>query len=1603
MAGILSIGKGYDPDYLTKSVGKGAENYYLSAIREHGEPPGHWSGKGAQALGLGEGSEVDAKVMEKLYAEFYDIRDTAVFDDQIPDKEKPRLGRRPAKYMSAQDIFEKKLTAEPEATDERKEELRIQSKKEARKSLQFFDLTFSAHKSVTLTHAGLLAMAKREEEAGNAERARAARTAADKVTDALKEAAAVAVEEVRQVASHARVGYHGKKINGVGTGRWAEAGDWVVASFLQHTSRNGDPQLHVHQAVLNRQLCADGKWRSLDGQAIYRARAAASAIAERTLMERLTRELGVRWVPSADGQNFQIDGVSAEQITEFSTRRVEVTTALADLAAAYERKHGYAPNARAMFKLAQQATKDTKTAKPKLNAVPTQDQELADWEARTTRAEIDTLTSIPERALFQVSDEDRRQAADDLADVDMGRVLEMALADCQKEKSTFSRYELTRHISRHLPASFGGLEAAQVRLLLHEMTDEALDPRGGRVLRYTVPDVVAIPDELTHANGQSVFRDPSYERFSTPEQLDAEQRFLRSAAQLDATRVSAEVAALRLGYGPRTAESTDPEHRESTPDSETEQTIQTGHLTPVAASGTDTDMSAPDEPESAPEHETTKHEFAFGLGEDQAEAVYGVLTSGRRIDVLEGYAGTGKSYTVSRLAALWRELTGANVVGLTTAQSAAQVLKDEGLDEAFNIARWIHDGAHLSSGQLVVVDESSMVTTDQMTKIQQAADKVGAKVLLTGDSEQLSAPGAGGLMRQLVAERGSFKLSKVFRFKADWEKDASVRLRAGAEDVLSIYDQHGRLRGGTREEMEQGAVDAYVADHLDGRESLLLTTTNGKAAELAGRVRQALVGYGLVDDTVTATVRGGNVAGVGDLVTARRNDRGIPVMVEGQRRTLTNRDRLRVTDVQYGRMWARLLNEAGGSGPLVELSADYVSRDIELAYSGTVHAGQGRTVDTAHAVVEDGMSRQALYVELSRGREGNWAWVVTETEAADLRPEDTGSGSDTDPSILEQAETTPETPGVEQAATPGMEEVAQAPTKAQQTGAEPTTSAPDTVESETDRDAIGVLAEILETDQADLTATETMRAELDRVTNLAHLGSMWQSLVKDDLANQTSQELKAALPAWAHSKLETDSARGAVITAVRQAVLAGHDLHEVITSATEDSWEGVRSVGQTLSARLEKIVGTGDTTLSSWAQVTPTLDKHEPFVREVAEQMDARTYALGERVAADPPRYLLDRLGEVPEEVMARTEWIQRAGRVQAYREQYGNERDEQIVLGPAPDRHSPEQRMSWFAAAKALGEDATERAISSSRDGVLWVTRAAYARAAQWAPPHMGDGLRATTTERDDRAREAVRLRAQAQAETSEQVRTSLLARAEAAQSLSDAAAARREQLQRVQDQRQEWVKATEQMRREAMLADAELHKRHEGLDLPPLHRLSDEERRKREQDRAPEPESVDPRDQVIDGQESLFGLGQAGPVRRGGLTERPEPEVTEPEREEFFQQELDLGLAEETPVDADDRLLHQALEQAAATKTFLSGLARRQERDAAEAGRDADQEPTVQERSREERYRDDLSRREEAELERRREAQEHQREPKAPTARPAPASRPPQRQDRGIEGPSL
>ncbi|OLT19369.1 hypothetical protein BJF78_36210 [Pseudonocardia sp. CNS-139] len=63
-------------------------------------------------------------------------------------------------------------------------------------------------------------------------------------------------------------------------------------------------------------------------------------------------------------------------------------------------------------------------------------------------------------------------------------------------------------------------------------------------------------------------------------------------------------------------------------------------------------------------------------------------------------------------------------------------------------------------------------------------------------------------------------------------------------------------------------------------------------------------------------------------------------------------------------------------GERIVLPARYVAEDVALGYVSTVHAAQGSTVDTTHSVITGNTSAKALYVAMTRGRDGNTAHVA---------------------------------------------------------------------------------------------------------------------------------------------------------------------------------------------------------------------------------------------------------------------------------------------------------------------------------------------------------------------------------------------------------------------------------------------------------------------------------------------------------------------------------------------------------------------------------------------------------------------------------------------------
>ena len=273
MAGIITISKGHDAAYPWKQIGaterskaadRGAAGYYLSPAERGGEPPGIWTGKGVAELGLQPGGVVDRAVFEPLYGHHLDPRDPSG---------QARLGRAPGRYRAAEEIYAAMLAAEPQATAERRAQLMIEAKAQVRAPDLYWDATFSVSKSISLLHASALANAAAAAQRGDLAAAQAWQEVADGIWDAVMEGNAAGLEYLQAEAGQTRAGYHPG-------GRWEDARAWVIASFRQHTSRDGDPQLHVHNLILHKvRRETDGQWRALDSMSLYRHRPAASAIA----------------------------------------------------------------------------------------------------------------------------------------------------------------------------------------------------------------------------------------------------------------------------------------------------------------------------------------------------------------------------------------------------------------------------------------------------------------------------------------------------------------------------------------------------------------------------------------------------------------------------------------------------------------------------------------------------------------------------------------------------------------------------------------------------------------------------------------------------------------------------------------------------------------------------------------------------------------------------------------------------------------------------------------------------------------------------------------------------------------------------------------------------------------------------------------------------------------------------------------------------------------------------------------------------------------------------------------------------------------------------
>jgi hypothetical protein len=79
----------------------------------------------------------------------------------------------------------------------------------------------------------------------------------------------------------------------------------------------------------------------------------------------------------------------------------------------------------------------------------------------------------------------------------------------------------------------------------------------------------------------------------------------------------------------------------------------------------------------------------------------------------------------------------------------------------------------IGGSALILVDEASMVSMEDLADIVRYAEAQSGKVVLAGDHGQLTAVESGGGMNLLTRQLESAQLAEPVRFAAEWEGEAS--------------------------------------------------------------------------------------------------------------------------------------------------------------------------------------------------------------------------------------------------------------------------------------------------------------------------------------------------------------------------------------------------------------------------------------------------------------------------------------------------------------------------------------------------------------------------------------------------------------------------------------------------------------------------------------------------------------------------------------------------------------------------------------------------------------------------------------------------------------
>ena len=261
-------------------------------------------------------------------------------------------------------------------------------------------------------------------------------------------------------------------------------------------------------------------------------------------------------------------------------------------------------------------------------------------------------------------------------------------------------------------------------------------------------------------------------------------------------------------------------------------------------------------------------EKKFTLSQGQADAVRMILTTDSRINIINGAAGTGKTTSMEAVYLALKDNPDIELVGMAPSNSAVIQLQNDSGIKSQTIDSYVQkEREPLADGKMrvIILDEASMVGSENMAKLFDAEKNNLTKIILVGDINQLAPVSAGQPFKDLQATN----VPKTFITEVQRQVLNSEGTNQYSYDATNAFQNHKIQEGFQilkdagkiietntgRDELIQATAKAYIeANQFEGdlsyKKQLKLvgcqTLTNAERLELGGVIRDIQRENGLI-------------------------------------------------------------------------------------------------------------------------------------------------------------------------------------------------------------------------------------------------------------------------------------------------------------------------------------------------------------------------------------------------------------------------------------------------------------------------------------------------------------------------------------------------------------------------------------------------------------------------------------------------------------------------------------------------------------------------------------------------------------------------------------